>query len=118
MVRKSAESRGKVLVYHVTGKVAAEQYERVREDMKAGIAEHGKIRVLIDTTGWSGADVRVVWEDLKFTTQHLSDFERLALVGERAWQRWVARAGDYLTKAEARYFEPEQRAEALDWVNT
>jgi hypothetical protein len=115
---RTDESSGNVLVFSISGKITQEQYDAARRQMEQAIAEHGDIRVLIDSTGWTGVEPSVIWEDLKFSARHLNDFERLAIIGSRAWQKWVAKAAGYLTKAEVRYFEPTQREEALAWVRT
>jgi hypothetical protein len=31
-----------------------------------------------------------MWEDIKFATVHCRDIEKLAMVGEEAWEKWMA----------------------------
>ena len=37
--------------------------------------------------GW---DLGAVWEDIKFATRHCRDIEKIAMVGEHAWEKWMA----------------------------
>jgi hypothetical protein len=34
--------------------------------------------------------LRAAWDDLEFGLKHYSDFERIAMVGDRKWEEWMA----------------------------
>lgn len=55
-----------------------------------------------DFHGW---ELAAAWEDTKFSMRHFHDSERLAMVGEKAWQHWMAVFCKPFTKADVRYFE-------------
>ncbi|CAN5479491.1 hypothetical protein BH23BAC4_BH23BAC4_16540 [soil metagenome] len=116
MIERLPESTATVFAYKVTGKVTRDEYDQVRAELEHAIAEHGSVRALIDATDWTGVEPSVLWEDLKFSTKHLNDFARMALVGNKKWERWAAKASDYITKGEVRFFDSAQRGEALAWI--
>lgn len=109
-------SDGKSLYVTVTGKLEEADYERFVPEVERLIESHEKISLVVefkDFTGWtSGA----LWEDIKFDVKHFNDIERLAMIGEKHWHEWMAKFCKPFTTAKIRYFSPENKAEAVDWV--
>jgi hypothetical protein len=58
----------------------------------------------------------VLWEDLKFDLRHFHDIERLAAIGEKAWEHAMAVFCKPFTTAKIRYFDRSQAAEAQTWI--
>ena len=57
-----------------------------------------------------------MWEDTKFALNHLSDIERLAMVGEKKWQEGMATFCKPFTRATIKYFEHADEAAAQGWL--
>ena len=77
---------------------------------------HGKLQVLFDMTDFHGWTVGAMWEDTKFALHHFRDIERLAVVGEKKWQKGMATFCKPFTKAVIKYFDHAEAAEAQKWV--
>ena len=110
------EEGGKILVVHVSGKLAKEDYARFVPESEPLIRQHGKLRLLFDMTGFHGWDAAAAWEDLKFGVKHYADIERLAMVGEAKWQHGMAAFCKPFTQATVRYFDHADAAEARAWL--
>lgn len=54
--------------------------------------------------------------DTKLAFEYFSDIERIALVGEKAWEQGMAIFCKPFTAAKVRYFDHDDRSEALEWV--
>ena len=67
-------------------------------------------------TNFHGWSVGALWEDLKFDVRHFSDIERLAMVGEKKWQKGMSRFCRLFTTATIRYFEHDNLKAARQWV--
>lgn len=115
-IQLSEENDGKIIVVHVSGKLAKADYEQFMPEFERLVQVHGKLRVLFDMTGFHGWEVSAAWEDLKFGVAHFADIERLAMVGENKWQHGVATFGKPFTKAAVRYFDHAEAAEARKWL--
>ena len=100
----------------VTGKLTREDYEIFVPEMERLIKQHGKIRVLFDMHDFHGWEVAALWEDLKFDARHFKDIERLALVGEKAWEKGMAVFCRPFTMATIRYFDRSQVGEARERI--
>ena len=79
------------------------------------VAAHGKTRLLAQFHDFHGWDARALWDDVKFATTHCAKIERVALVGEKAWEKWMAAVCKPFTMAKVRYFDasPIDAASAL-----
>ncbi len=106
----------KTLGVRLSGKLTEADYERFVPEMERAIAEHGKIRLLVEMHDFHGWSAGALWEDVKFDAKHFSDIERLALVGDSAWEKGMAWFCKPFTTASVRYFPVEQREEAVSWL--
>jgi hypothetical protein len=115
-IQLNEENGGKLLVVHVSGKLAKEDYEHFVPEFERLVRQHGKLRLLFDMTGFHGWEASAVWEDFKFGIEHFADIERLAMVGEKQWQRGMAVFCKPFTKATIRYFDHDTAA-AREWLD-
>jgi hypothetical protein len=115
-VQLNEENGGKILVVHVSGKLAAADYADFVPEFERLVRQYGKLRVLFDMVGFHGWEGGALWEDIKFDIKHFADIERLAMVGETRWQQGMAKFCKPFTKAMIRYFDHADAAEARKWL--
>ena len=111
------ESDGKILVVHVSGKLAKADYVQFAPNFERRLRQHGKLRVQVDMTGLDGWDAAAFWSDIKFDFKHFADIERLALVGDKKWEHGMAMFCKPFTKATVRYFDRADAAKAQTWLD-
>ena len=70
---------------------------------------------MVDFHGWEGA---AMWDDIKFDMKHFSDIDRLALVGDKKWEKGMSVFCGPFTTAKVRYFDNTAIAEARAWVES
>lgn len=107
---------GKVLHVKVTGKLTKEAYEIFVPAIDEQIEQQGKVRILFEMEDFHGWTAGALWEDTKFGLHHWKDIERLALVGEKRWQKGMAAFCKPFTTAKVEYFEHDKLDEARAWV--
>ena len=110
------EAGKQILVARASGSLSKEEYEHFIPEVERLIKQEGKIRLLFDMQDFHGWQAGALWEDIKFDLKHFSDIERLAMVGEKKWEEWMAKFCAPFTSAEIRYFDHDQIAEAKRWV--
>jgi hypothetical protein len=108
---------GKVLTVRATGKLLAEDYDHFLPEIERLIKQHGKIRILFDMHNFKGWKLNAAWEDLKFDIKHYNDIERLAVVGERDWEKWMTTFCRPFTTAKIKYFDHKDRDQAQAWIH-
>lgn len=116
MIALASTESNNILTVKASGKLTKEDYEKFGPQVEALIQQHGKIRVLIELEDFRGWNAGALWEDSKFAWQHYGDIERLAIVGEKKWEKGMATFCKPFTKAEIRFFEKEQAHEATQWI--
>jgi stage II sporulation SpoAA-like protein len=107
---------GKLLVICASGKLTKEDYERFLPEIERLIGRHGKIRVEFDMRDFHGWTAGALWEDMKFDLKHFRDIERLAMVGDRAWEHAMAVFCRPFTTAQIRYFDRAKADLAEAWI--
>jgi len=107
---------GKELEVHVTDKLTHEDYQRFAPRFEQALSRHKKIRVLFEMSRFHGWEARALWDDIKFDMRHFRDIERLAIVGEKKWQEWMAVFCRPFTTAEVRYFNHNDLNAARAWL--
>lgn len=114
----SEKAGGKILEVHATGKLEKRDYELFAPEVERVVRDHGKIRVLFHMHDFHGWSAGALWEDIKFDLKHFNDIERLALVGEKKWQKGMAVFCKPFTTAKVKYFEEGQLDEARSWLES
>lgn len=107
---------GRTMVVHVSGKLTKEDYDYFVPEFDRLAGLNRKPCVLFDMTDFHGWTASAIWEDTKFAFHHFSNFERLAIVGEKKWQEGMAAFCKHFTTAEVKHFDHDQFTEARDWL--
>lgn len=105
-----------VLQVQASGKFSKEDYENFVPEIERLISKVGQVRILFEMRDFHGWDAGALWEDIKFDFKHFSDIERLAMVGDKKWEEWMAKFCKPFTTAAIRYFDVAQTEEAHAWI--
>lgn len=112
----STDADGKLLTVRVSGKLEKEDYERFGPEIDRLVEQHGKLRILVETEDFHGWNAGGLWEDIKFSAHHFNHIERLAIVGEKKWEKGMAVFCKPFTTASVKYFDKTEQAEAQRWI--
>ncbi len=98
------------------GKLTHEDYETIVPMLDSALEgiKDPRINALIDGTELEGWELRAAWDDFKLGLKHGSEFEKIAIVGNKKWQEYTAKMGSWFISGEVKYFETEP--DALDWL--
>jgi SpoIIAA-like len=106
----------KVLAFQMSGKLHDEDYKTFVPMIDDALAREGKVRLLALFKDFHGWDMHALWDDIKFSTTHCTKIERIALVGEKTWEKWMARVCKPFTMAKIRYFDTAETDAAWAWL--
>ena len=110
------KANGQILIVQASGTLSKVDYEHFVPETERLIEQFGKIRVLFEMQDFHGWEMGAVWEDTKFDLKHFNDIERLAIVGEKAWEQGMSVFCRPFTTAKIQYFDRNQFEEALNWI--
>jgi hypothetical protein len=105
----------RVVGFRLSGKLHDEDYKTFVPVIDAAAGTQ-KIRLLVQFHDFHGWDVGALWDDVRFATTHCTKFDRIALVGDKAWERWMARVCGPFTMAKVRYFDAAEIDQAWAWL--
>lgn len=110
------DSNPAYLAIQLGGKLTAADYDEFVPKVEAIVKDQGSIRILMTMHDFHGWDLAAAWQDTKFGARHFRDIERLAMVGESAWQHGMAVFCKPFTGAKIRYFDTAEAADAEAWI--
>jgi hypothetical protein len=117
MIEQLKSGDANVLGFKLSGKLHDEDYKHFVPAIDAAITQHGKVRLLAQFHDFHGWDLHAMWDDIKFSTTHCTKIDRIALVGEKTWEKWMAKVCKPFTMAKIRYFDASEIDAAEAWLS-
>lgn len=103
----------------VSDRLTEDDLKRLRPFLEERAREYGTLYLLMWMDDWHGwASLSALWEDLKTDLEINENVERLAMVGEADWERWMAKLTAPFAHGEVQYFDREELEEAWEWVTS
>jgi hypothetical protein len=115
MIEPLPSPSDKVLGFKLSGRLHDEDYKAFVPAIDAA-AGTGKVRLLAQFHDFHGWDLPALWDDIKFATTHCTTFDRIALVGEKSWEKWMAKVCKPFTMAKVQYFDAADLDKAWAWL--
>ncbi len=105
-----------LLGFKLSGKLHDADYKTFVPAIDAVLTNEGKVRLLAQFHDFHGWDMAALWDDIKFSTTHCTKLERIALVGEKTWEQWMAKVCKPFTMATIKYFDVSEIDAAWKWL--
>lgn len=115
MIEQLPSPSARVLGYRLSGKLHDEDYKTFEPAIDEA-AKTGKVRLLAQFHDFQGWDLHALWDDIRFATTHCTRFDKIALVGDKAWEKWMAAVCKPFTMAKVQYFDATDLDKALAWL--
>lgn len=105
------------LTLKATGKLTHGDYQAITPIINSALAEVNKpkINAIMDATDLEGWELGAAWDDFKLGLKHGNQFVKVALYGNKHWQKNAAKVGNWFISGEMKFFDTEH--EALAWLN-
>jgi hypothetical protein len=117
MVKSIETPKENLVVVRLSGSLDKQDYDRLVPVLESKINQFGKIDLYWEMEASEGWHLGGLWEDLKFDVKHVNSFRKVAIVGDKQWEKWIAQLIKPFTTAEIHYFDAQQKEEALAWVS-
>lgn len=117
-MHKIIPEEGNVVRVEASGKLTTEDYDRLIPSWEQTIARHGSMRLLLILQNFEGWEPGAAWDDFRFSTGHAEKVERIAVVGEKAWQQWIMKLGSFFLREDLKYYDASNLAQAERWIRT
>ena len=110
------ENDGRLLHINVSGRLTTDDYKNFIPRFEQLIRPRGRQSILFEMVEFEGWDAGALWMDIRTDLKHYSDFDRIALVGEHTWEKWMAQLYRPFTSAKTRYFDRSEMHAARQWA--
>jgi hypothetical protein len=108
-----------VLGFDVNGALHADDYRQVLlPAVEAAIQQGEKIRIVLVFEHYDGLSGRALGQDLKLGVEHLTHWQRIALVTDIDWMTHLTALFGWMTPGELKHFPLAEREAAIAWAAT
>ena len=105
-----------IYAVRVSGKLHHEDYQMFLPELENLLEAEGKIALLIELDDFHGADLAAIKDDFTFGMKHADSFEKVAIVGEKKWHKWMTLLSSTFLKSDVKYFDRNALQGAWDWL--
>lgn len=87
-------------------------------EVEKALATHKTIRLLFQLEDFSGWDNKALWQDFTYGLKINTRVDKIALVGNKEWEAWVAKIVKILSHGETHYFSLDDQQAAWKWLGS
>jgi len=98
-----SEVENNIVFVKASGTLVDEDYQQFVPRMEKLMQQFGKLRMVFTMEDFHGWDLHSAWDELKFELKHTKDLKRVAVVGDRKWEKWASRLSGIFTDAGVRF---------------
>lgn len=84
----SSDSR--ILGFKLSGRLHDSDYKKFVPLIDQTLEKQAKLCLLVHFHDFHGWDAQAMWDDTKFAATHCAKIERVAMVGDQLWEKWMA----------------------------
>lgn len=106
----------KVFAFKAVGRLTHDDYQSFLPKLEQLLADEGRISILLELENFHGWDMEAAMDDYRFGMAHQESFERIAIIGDKRWEKWMAFLTKPFVEAKVRFFEHEDIGKAWDWL--
>ncbi len=106
---------GNFVAVKLSGKLHDADYKQFVPVIQAA-TEKGKLHLLVQMENFQGWEPQALWDDIQLDAQLGDKIERLAFIGDKEWEAWMAKICKPFTRAMIQYFDADETQDAWAWV--
>lgn len=106
---------GNFVAVKLSGKLTDADYRQFVPVIFAA-TEKGKLHLLVQMENFQGWEPQALWDDIQLDAQLGGKIERLAFIGDKEWEAWMAKICKPFTRAMIQYFDSNDAQDAWAWV--
>ena len=116
MLQILGQTEGNLIATRATENLTEADYDKLLPLLNNIVEKYKKIRWYFEMEGFEGWTPKAFWKDLKFDVQHANDFEKVAMIGDKKWEKWMTDLMKPFTSAEVKFFDLEEKEIAKRWI--
>jgi hypothetical protein len=109
-------TRDNLIALRVSGILTTQEIDQFKALVREVIDQFGEVRMYFEMQEFDGWQVSSFLENAFFDITHANRYSKVAMVGEKSWQAWITKLVDVVKRGEVRYFDLDDRLQAVQWV--
>ena len=106
------EHKAHCVLATVAGEFSLADYREFEEGVLYELQFHGRPNLMLDLTEMLSYTLDVVWEEIRFSRAHATEFGRIAVVTSDQWTTWATWLARLFVDSDVQVFDNGQQAEA------
>jgi hypothetical protein len=116
MLEKMPESSGNVIGYRAIGTITSSDYLKLEPEVRELVKGEGNIRILIDLSEFKWEKMEAWLRDLKFGSEFRHEIQKMAIVGDKTWEKWMTYLAKPFYARDAKFFHSSEIDKACAWL--
>jgi len=118
MIQQLTNFPGNVVAFVCRGRVTKADYDMILVPaVRDALFTHEKVRLYYETAeDFAGIEPGAAWEDFKIGMEHLTRWERIAVVTDVEWIRHMVHFFSFLMPGTTKIFSLSEAAQAREWI--
>ena len=105
------------VVYTVARKkLTREDYNEIIPLLEEAIRKFGKIGWYFEMQDFKGWTPEAAWKDISFDFSNKEHLKKVAMVGDKSWEKGITQIMKPFTTAEIKFFPLEEKSKAKAWI--
>ena len=111
-------SSGAVLGFKVAGTIQKSDYDALDPEVERVVKQYGGVCLLLDMEEFQWEKVTAWGADFHFGHEFHEKTEKMAILGDKEWEKLMVHVVTPFYAKEARYFTPDARDDAWKWLES
>jgi hypothetical protein len=103
---------------HAHGTLDGTDYDALLPELDALMKQGRPLSFLLFMDDFHGWDLESLARELKWDLEHRGRVRKVAVVGDKAWEKWTVMLSAIFLPGNVRYFPRAESDEARTWVQT
>ena len=118
MIKLLSNLPDKILGFSAIGIVTTDDYESILIPIvEEKLTKYGQVRLLYHLgTQFHHFTWAALWDDLKVGVRHWTQWERIGVVTDVGWLRWMTQLLGWLIPSPVKVFHNDQLPQARQWI--
>lgn len=117
MIKKLDNSHDNIIGYAAIGSITKDDYHVMVPEVEALAKEYGTIHMLIDMSQFKWEKISAWGADLRFGREFRKNIGKLAIVGDKRWEKWLAKLASPFYAHESKFFHTDEMGAAWQWLD-
>lgn len=118
MIEKLTQSSDDVLGFKASGNITKADYETMVPAVEAALQTYESVRVLLDLTEFKWEKAEAWGSDWKFGRDFHKKINKMAIVGDKTWEKWLATVAGPFYAVEAKFYQADDIDSAWAWLRS